>query len=244
MPISSGTLPASVVKLTAVEAKLLAREPGSFFAVVIPLFILVIFGFSLTPGDAVLLPTTLAIGVGLVGLYLVPTTLATYRERGILRRLAATPLRPEALLAVQLLLQLGLAVLGCGLLPVAVGALLGAAVPRPGLVPWAVAVFLLGAVAMFAIGLVIAAVAANGRSANGIGVLLYFPLAYLAGLMQPRHLMPEALAQAGEFTPLGAFVRSLRDLWAGDAPHPVHMGIMAAYAALAGLAAAKSFRWE
>lgn len=236
---------ASLTKLAKVETKLLIREPGSIFTIIIPLFILVIFGMSLTPGDTVLLPMTLAIGVGLVGLYMVPTTLATYRERGILRRLSATPLRPGALLAVQLLLQLVLAVAGSGLLLVVAATLLGAALPGglPGAV-WVVVVFLLGTAAMFAIGLLIAAVAANGRTANGTGVLLYFPMAYLAGLMQPKQNMPEVLARLGEFTPLGAFRQALQDVWAGGVPQPLLLGIMAGYAVIVSLVAAKSFRWE
>lgn len=231
-----------IAKLTRVETKLLVREPGSIFALVIPLFILVIFGMSLTPGDTVLLPMTLAIGVGLVALYMVPTTLATYRERGVLRRLSTTPLRPGAMLAVQLLLQLVLAVAGSALLLVVAGALLGAALPAgPG---WFAMVFLLGTAAMFAIGLLIAALAPNGRSANGIGVLLYFPMAFLAGLMQPKQAMPGVLARIGEFTPLGAFRQSLQDVWAGGAPQPLLLGIMAGYAVIVSLVAARFFRWE
>nr|BFE84385.1 hypothetical protein GCM10020093_069860 [Planobispora longispora] len=71
-----------MMKLAAVETKLLTREPGALFSLLIPLFILVVFGSSIEPGDTVLLPMALAIAVGMVGLYLLPTTLATYRERG------------------------------------------------------------------------------------------------------------------------------------------------------------------
>jgi ABC-2 type transport system permease protein len=242
-PLMAGM--SAIARLARVETKLLVREPGSIFTIVIPLFILVVFGMSLTPGDTVLLPMTLAIGVGLVALYMVPTTLATYRERGILRRLSATPLRPGALLAVQLLLQLVLAVAGSALLLVVAGAFLGAALPSGAAGAGRVAlVFVLGTAAMFAIGLLIAALAPNGRSANGIGVLLYFPMAYLAGMMQPEASMPAVLARLGGFTPLGAFRRALQDVWAGVAPQPLQLGIMAGYAVIVSLAAARFFRWE
>ncbi|GAA2663856.1 ABC transporter permease [Nonomuraea recticatena] len=229
-------------KLTVVELKLLVREPGSMFTILLPLFILVIFGSSIPPGDTVLLPMTLAIAVGLVGLYLVPTTLATYRERGILRRLSTTPVRPRNLLIVQLLLQLVLAVTACALLIAVAGTVLGAHLPTR-VVPVVVA-FALGTAAMFAIGLLIAAVAPNGRTANGVGVLLYFPMAFLAGLMQPADKMPVILARIGEYTPLGAFRQTLQDVWAGASPNLLLLGVMAAYAVIISVAAAKFFRWE
>jgi ABC-type multidrug transport system permease subunit len=231
-----------MTKLTVVELKLLTREPGAVFTLLIPLFMLVIFGSSIEPGDTVLLPMSLAIAVGLVGMYMLPTTMATYRERGILRRLSTTPVRPASMLAVQLILQLVLALAACGLLLAVAGTVLGAHLPTQILSGGLV--FLLGTAAMFAIGLLSAALAANGRTANGIGVLLYFPMAYLAGLMQPRDQMPVILARVGEYTPLGAFRQSLQDVWAGGAPSPLLLGVMAAYALVISIAAATFFRWE
>ncbi|MEW9533839.1 ABC transporter permease [Microbispora sp. NPDC049125] len=232
----------ALAKLTSVELKLLVREPGSVFTVLIPLFILVVFGSSIEPGDTVLLPMALAIAVGLVGLYMLPTTLATYRERGILRRLSTTPLRPVNMLVVQLILQSVLVVVTCGLLLAVAGTVLGAHLPSRGLL---IAVtLLLGTAAMFAIGLLIAALARNGRAANGVGVLLYFPMAFLAGLMQPADQMPVILARVGEYTPLGAFRQSLQDVWAGGVPDPLPLAVMAVYALVVSIAAARFFRWE
>ncbi|MEV6039111.1 ABC transporter permease [Nonomuraea sp. NPDC052116] len=231
-----------MTKLAIVELKLLTREPGAMFSLLIPLFIMVVFGSSIGPGDTVLLPMALAIAVGLVGLYMLPTTMATYRERGILRRLSITPVRPVNMLVVQLLLQLVLALTACALLVTVAGTVLKAHLPTR-VLPGAL-VFLLGTAAMFAIGLLIAALAKNGRSANGIGVLLYFPMAYLAGLMQPAEQMPAFVARIGEFTPLGAFRQSLRDVWEGGAPSPLLLAVMAAYAVVVSMAAAKFFRWE
>ncbi|MFI7452722.1 ABC transporter permease [Nonomuraea sp. NPDC049714] len=232
----------ALAKLTSVEIKLLVREPGAMFALLIPLFILVVFGSSIEPGDTVLVPMSLAIAVGLVGLYLMPTTLATYRERGILRRLSTTPVRPGSMLVVQLILQLVLVVAACGLLLTVAGTVLGARLPGAALP--AVVTFLLGTAAMFAVGLLIAALAPNGRAANGIGVLLYFPMAFLAGLMQPVDQMPTILASIGRYTPLGAFRQALQDVWAGSSPSLLLWGVLAAYAVIMSVAAARLFRWE
>lgn len=57
-------------------------------------------------------PSLLAISIAMLGLQTPPTGLATYREKGILRRLSATPMPPSAMLLVQLLINLGTAVAG------------------------------------------------------------------------------------------------------------------------------------
>ncbi|MEU6714912.1 ABC transporter permease [Nonomuraea sp. NPDC046802] len=229
-------------KLAKVESKLLLRDPGALFSMAIPLFILVIFSSGARPGDTTLPSMSMTIAAGLVGLYMVPTTLATYRERGILRRLSTTPVSPGALLSVQLILQLVFAMLASAVL-VAVSVVIFQAAP-PARVVAMVAAFLLGTSAIFAVGLVIAATAASGRAANGIGVLLYFPLAFLGGLMQPKEAMPELLATIGGFTPLGLFRQAVHDAWSGAATQPLLLAIMAIYALVIGLVAARFFRWE
>jgi hypothetical protein len=90
-------------KLTFVETKLFLREPAAvFFALAVPLLLLVILGsipgfrqpISDLGGLRVIdlyLPIIVAIALTTLGLSTLPTALATYRERGILRRLATTP---------------------------------------------------------------------------------------------------------------------------------------------------------
>ncbi|SDK55213.1 ABC-2 type transport system permease protein [Glycomyces sambucus] len=229
-------------KLAAVETKLLVREPGSLVSVLIPLFFLVVFGASADATDTVLLPMGMAIAVALIGLYLLPTTLASYRERGILRRMSTTPVRPGNLLTVQMILQLVLLAAATALQLAVAGGVLGLSLPA-GFAPVAL-VFALGTAAMFAIGLLIAALAPTGRAANGIGVLLYFPMAYLAGLIQPARQMPASLARIGEYTPLGAFRTALGQAWTGQAPEPLPLVLLAAYTVLISAVAARAFRWE
>jgi ABC-2 type transport system permease protein len=232
----------ALAKLTAVETKLLLREPGSLVSILIPLFFLVVFGASTPKDDTVLLPMGMSIAVGLIGLYLLPTTLAGYRERGILRRLSTTPVKPGNLLAVQLLLQLALLAAATALQLTVAGGVLGIQLPSRAL-PVAIACAL-GTAAMFAVGLLIAALAPNGRAANGIGVLLYFPMAYLAGLIQPVAQMPASLARVGEYTPLGAFRAGLAQAWAGQSPDLLPLILLAAYTVVISAIAARCFRWE
>lgn len=232
----------TTMKLLSVETKLLVREPGSMFSFAIPLFILVVFGGGLARGDVALVPTALAVSLGLVALYLMPTALATYREQGVLRRMSATPVHPASLLAAQLAIQFVLAMVSAATLVVVAMVALGAGAPREaGLF---IAALALGAVSMFAVGMVIAALAPSGRAANGIGVLLYFPLAYVSGLLQPVSLMPATMVRIGEFTPLGAFRRAAQEAWMGAVADPLPMVVMAVYAVGLTLAAARLFRWE
>lgn len=232
----------AAAQLSIVESKLLLREPGTLFAFLIPLFVLIAFGSSLRSGDSQLIATTLAISIGLVALYLMPTTLASYREKGILRRLSATPVRPISILLVQLVLQFGVALIACVVTVFISILVLGAPAPHSPLAFFGV--YMLGTLSMFGIGLVIASVAPSGRAANGIGVLLYFPLAYLAGLLQPVAMMPSTMVRIGEFTPLGALRESLQNAWTGAPVEVVSLFVMAAYAVVLSLVAAKLFRWE
>jgi ABC-2 type transport system permease protein len=229
-------------RLTYTELKLLLRDVGSvFFMLAIPLFVLVIFGMSYGARDSLLPSISVAISLALNALYVIPTYLGAYRERGILRRFSTTPMPAGALLAAQLVIHL-LVTVAAVLLVLATAAVIGIAPPRHA--AGAITTFGLGITAMFSIGILIAALAPGGRIASGIGVLLYWPMAFLGGLTVPKEQMPAVLARIGEFTPLGAFRQSIQDTWTGSAPDPLNLVIMAIYAVIFGVLAAKYFRWE
>src|SRR5690606_17248328 len=131
------------------------------------------------------------------------------------------------LLGAQLGVQLLITVIAVALV-VITSAVLGIALPRnPG---GALITFALGALAMFAIGILIAALSSSGRMASGVGILLYWPMAFLGGLTVPAEQMPALLAHIGAYTPLGAFRQSVHDTWMGGAVEPANLVIMAAYA--------------
>lgn len=241
-------------KLTFVETKLFLREPAAvFFALAVPLLLLVILGsipgfrqpISELGGLRVIdlyLPIIIAIAMTTLALSTLPTALATYRERGILRRLATTPLQPQRVLLAQMLLSLGIAIVVTAVIVAIGAAAYGTTLPRNPI--GFVVAFLLVAASLCAIGLVVAAVAPRGRTATAIGAGLFYPMSFFAGLWLPRDQMPDLLRRIGDFTPLGAGVQSLQDALAGAWPQPLHLAVMAGFTLAAGLAAARWFRWQ
>jgi ABC-2 type transport system permease protein len=236
------------------ELKLFLREPlAVFFAVVFPAGLVGILGSVPSfreptrdlGGQRVIdlyVPIAVTFVVVMLAVSVVPSALAAYRERGVLRRLATTPVRPAALLAAQLAMGLLTAIFAV-LLVLGVGRLaFDVALPRQ-LFGYALS-FVLAAAAMFAIGLLLAAVAPSARSAQGLGSLLIFPVMFFAGLWVPRAVMPEVLRRISDFTPLGAGAQALQDATGGSWPQPLHLAVMLAYVAIFGLLAARTFRWQ
>jgi ABC-2 type transport system permease protein len=241
-------------RLTITEAKLVIRERSSIiWGFGFPLLLLIIFGNipsfrkpdkdlgGLTLLDAYV-PILIAMVIALLSVSAMPAFLTGYRERGVLRRMATTPVGPSRVLAAQLIVNLVQAV-GTLILILGVAWLaFGVALPRQPAGFAIAAIFSLAAV--LTLGLLVAAVAPTGRSANAIGTLLFFPMMFFAGLWLPRAAMPPVLRHISDFTPLGAAVQALQDSSRGAWPHPLHLAVLACYALVFGVAAARLFRWE
>ena len=241
-------------RLTVSELRLFLREPALvFFALAFPSILIVILGsiptFREHSADLgglrvidLYVPITVALILAMLALQVTPLVLATYRERGVLRRLATTPSRPIALLGAQLVLSL-LTALASAALVLLIGRF-GFGVRFPAQFASFVLAFLLCAAAVFSVGLFIAAVAPGGKAANSIGTLLFFPSMFFAGLWTPREVMPRILQRIGDFTPLGAGERALHDAATGHWPSLISLTVLVVYVLVFGTAAARLFRWQ
>jgi ABC-2 type transport system permease protein len=242
------------VKLTRNELRLFLREPlVVFFSLLFPTILVVILGSIPDFGEpspdlggatviSLYVGISLALSLAMLGLQFLPSVLASYREKGILRRVATTPVRPIVLLAAQMASSLLIAVVS-GLLVIAVGRMVYG-VGLPGQVGGFVLAYLLSAAGVFAVGLLIAALAPTGKAANSIGTLLFFPSMFFAGLWTPREILPGILQRIGDFTPLGAGERALHEAASGHWPHLLPIVVLVAYVVVFGAAAARLFRWE
>lgn len=186
------------------------------------------------------LPSLPAVSIALLGVQTLPTGLAGCREKGILRLLSATPMRPAGLPAARLLVYGGAVVVSTALLVTTAWAVLDT--PLPAHPAGFVAAFVLGTSAVFAPGLVLAAAAARARTAGGIGTVAVLLVLFAAGVFLPRFLFPEVLVRIGHYVPPG--VPALEAAWFGAGPQPLQLATMTVIAVIAGIVAAKLLRWE
>lgn len=242
-------------KLIGVEFKLQLRDWGTItFGLLFPAVLLLILGFAfpgfrdpnpdLNGGRLVDLytPIILVLGLVLVGISGVASVLTTYRQDGVLRRLRTTPVGPSRLLTAQLIAQLMVATIGVTLAVVAALALLG--VPAPDNWFAMVASALLAAMALFAIGLLVGAIAPSTSAANAITTIVWIPLMLFAGLWFPREVMPDLMRRISDVTPGGAAVEALQLSWFGPSVPASSLAVLAGFTLLAGLVSARIFRWE
>jgi ABC-2 type transport system permease protein len=236
-------------KLTTTEFKLFLRDRTMvFFVVGLPLLLVVVFGTMANPSSdhdpiLVFFPAA-ALCLGLAGLAFntMPTILATYREKGILRRMSTTPIHPSRVLLAELLVSIVASLVTLVILVVVGNVAFGFILPKA---PLAFLIaFLLGAMSLLAVGLTVAAVAPTGRGATGIGMFIFIASLFLGGVFVPKENMPAALSRIGDFTPLGATMQAIREAWNGAWPQPMQLGVMIGYIVVLGFVSSKLFRWE
>ncbi|XVS61456.1 ABC transporter permease [Actinosynnema sp. CA-299493] len=241
-----------MLKIVTTEWKLFLREPSMVvFAVLFPTILLLVLGVipALRTPDPNFgglrfidsyLSSLVVITLAFLGLNKLPATIATYREKGVLRRFSTTPVHPARLLVAQVVVNLVAGVISIVLLVVVAGAVFGIDPPRHPI--GFLVTFLLGMSSLSAIGLLVAAWAPNARSAGGWATAVFMLVMFFGGVYLPRFLLPDFLNVIGEHLPPG--VAALQESWLGAAPDPVHLGVLALVTVVAGTVAAKSFRWE
>lgn len=241
-----------LARITIVEAKLFFREPAAWIvSLLLPTAILVVLGAIpglREPSDAfggerfidLFAPSLLVLTLAMLAVNAMPIRLATYREKGVLRRLSTTPVRPAKLLVAQLVLNFAMAVASAVILVTV--ARLVFDVPLPQDPVGFVVAFCLGMAALLALGTLVAAVAPTARTGTGLALPLFFVAMFFGGVYVPRFVLPDFLARIGDYTPPG--VQALLDTWTGTPPELAQLGTMVVIALVAGVTATKLFRWE
>ncbi|MGX2993738.1 ABC transporter permease [Streptomyces sp. JNUCC 64] len=248
-----GGATAALAVLTA-EARLVLREPASLFWVLaFPTVLLCVLGAVPSyrePRDELAglrvvdlyVPVTVLVAVLMAGLQALPPVLTGYRERGILRRMSTTPVRPGALIGAQIALH-GVTVGVSALLVLLVGrTVFDVALPRhPVGFLLALALAVLAALAL---GSAVSAVSRTTRIAQAVGSAVFFPGMFTAGVWLPVGSMPDTLQRVVSLTPPGAAARALDQAAAGHWPDWAHLLVMTSWAVLLIAAARRWFTWE
>ena len=211
-------------RLIRAELALMTRDPLVLtFVFAFPVVTMLIIGgaFGTTPDRAFdgtnpahwYVASYLTVVIGAIGLVMLPVHLASYRERGVLRRFAAAGFPRWSFAVAQLVVGLLTTAVACGIL-------LAIAAPVYGIPavhdPWRVAVALpLGAVAFISLGVLLGSVLPSARSAQAVGLLVFFPSFLLGAGGPPPHVMGAAVRQVAGPLPLTLLTNAVRAPWLG-----------------------------
>ena len=188
------------------------------------------------------MPIIMVLGLTMLTLLGLPGPLVSYRELGILRRLSTTPVPPSWLLAAQVVVQLCIALAGLAIVNAVSVIAFGAPVPKS--LDGLALSCLLAIGGLFALGLLIAALAPTASSVNAIGRLALIPLLFFAGLWLPRAIMPASCRTSATHTPLGAAVEAIQDSVQTGFPPAAPLLVLAGYTLVFAFIARRFFRWE
>ncbi|NOZ72703.1 MAG: ABC transporter permease [Chloroflexi bacterium] len=245
----------ALTKLTWTEMKLYLREPVAlFFTVAYAPLMLILFGsiygnepealFGNRGTVDMSVPAYIALIIISVGLMSIPIAAATYREKGILRRFRATPLRPVVYMIANVLNYYLMTLIGM-LMLVGVGKALYH-VRFEGHILSVFAAFTLGTLSMFAFGFLLAGVAPSARFAQAVGMILAFPMMFLSGAAIPLQIMPENIQHIAQWIPLTYVVKLLQATWFGEGWGGLgqEVAILLAFLLVCTALATHFFRWE
>jgi len=233
--------------LIVTELRLLTRDPLTLtFVLVFPVVTMLIIGgsFGTEPGGAFpvnpsqwYVASYLTVVIGATGLIMLPVHIASYRERGVLRRLAAAGFPRWSFAVGELVIGL-VAVLIAGTLLMAVAAPVYGV---PGMEsPVRVgAGIVAGAVAFVGLGVLLGTMLPSARSAQAIGLLLFFPSFLLGVGGPPPDAMSDTLADVADVLPLALANRAVREPWLGLGDATGALLVVATLTAVATMLAAR-----
>jgi ABC-2 type transport system permease protein len=239
----------TLAKLTWIEVKLFAREPiAVVFVFAFPLVVLLVLAGVFSQPETALggfsgidyyLPGYLAVVIAAIGLIGLPVHLASLRERGVLRRLRASSVPIGSVLGAQTVVNLAMATLGGVILLVAASLVYD--VHAPASVAGVALGFAVGALAFIALGLLIGSLAPTARAAQGIGLVLFFPMWLLSGAGPPRGVMTQTMRQLSDVLPLTRVVAAIQEPWLGTGSNVAELvWLSALFAVAVALAAWKN----
>jgi ABC-2 type transport system permease protein len=192
-------------------------------------------------GVQLYLPALLALAIATPALQTFPITFATFREKGVLRRLSATPMRPQSLLGAHVVITVVSTVAAAALAIVLGHALFGLRAPNQlGVV---LLTYALGMVTMLSVGMILAAVVRRVNVATGVSSVVYFVSIISAGVMG-MGTMDGVMATVARISPLGSVSQALTIGWFENGFPLIQVVIMAAWTAVLVPLAVKLFRWS
>jgi ABC-2 type transport system permease protein len=234
----------ALLRLATTELKLFVREPVVLtFVFAFPVLTVLILGGVFDDDDPNFegaLPSDyyvaayIGVVIAAIGLVMLPVHLASYRERGVLRRFDVSRYPRWALPAAWILVALIITLVAVAVLLVTGHLIYG--LPEPDDLLGVVVGTLLGAFVFISIGIALGLALPSARSAQGLGMLLFFPFFLLGGAGPPPDAMGDPMSSIADVVPLTHVVRSIQEPWLDLGSPTGHVAVLAVLAVLATVA--------
>ena len=192
-----------------------------------------------------LLPGIIAMSIMQMGLFSVAFGFVNLKQRGILRRLRATPVNPMSFLFAQVVVRLIVSVLQTMLL---VGvAVVAFDVKILGSFPALIFLALLGGAVFISIGFAVSGWAKNENVAAPLANVVALPMMFLSGVFFGRDAMPAVLQSVTGYLPLTYLAEGMRSISAQGltlSSQWINMVGLLVWLAVSFVVASRLFRWE
>jgi len=185
-----------------------------------------------------------SIGICATGAMGLPLEISDYRNKKILKRFKVTPISPALILFVRVAINAIISVISLILVYGAAAVFFGFRMGGPW-IPFLGAYFLV-VLSIYSIGMMVAGIAPNIKTANLLCCVLYFPMLIFSGATLPYEVMPGALQRAADVLPLTYGIKLLKATSLGLPADSVLVPIvvMAALAIVCIGVSIRFFRWE
>ncbi len=234
------------------------RDPQAvFFTVALPVVFLVIFAAifgNQTIDDrsglkvsTYYVPGIIALGVMAASFVALAIGLVEQRERGVLKRLRATPLPASAYIASRAAIALVLTALIAVILTLIGRVLYGVTIPTDR-APGVLLTLAVGTTAFCCLGFAVSGVIGSANAAPAVTNGIMLPLQMLSGIFFPVSQIPDAVLTVAKVFPVYHLATGLLEGFdPNGAPggiDPVALAVLAAWGALGAVIAVRTFRWE
>lgn len=159
-----------------------------------------------------LLPGILAMAIMQMSVFSVAFVFADYKEKGILRRLIATPMKPYQFVTANVITRLLIALAQTAIL-ISLGVLLLKA-HVIGSYFLILLIAILGGIMFLGLGFTISGIAKTVDSVPAIANLIVFPMLFLSGIFFSTSAMPNWLQHVVQYLPLTYFANAMRAVMA------------------------------
>jgi ABC-2 type transport system permease protein len=217
-----------------------------FWNFAFPILLMIIYGVIMSQYMAYMTPGVITLNLLSFGLVGSSTMLLEMREKGILRRLQATPLPAQRLVGAYLLVNFAITFLQSILILVMGIVLYKVEIPTTGLL-LAIPMIIAGVFTFLALGGVVSGLAPKAGVATGAGMTVYFTLMFISDMVFPITMLPDWLQKIVPYLPAYPVAKLIRSALLDNALDPnwvTYLIILGIYAVGAAIIAAKLFRWE